>query len=213
MPRKKRKRFSEIRDFPNVFDRDCVSGPDLWYREYFGNARSLVLELGCGKGEYTLELARRMPRRSFIGVDKNGARLWKGARLALEEGLSNVCFLRTLVENLPDFFGKATVEEIWIPFPEPLPKRRQAKRRLSSPRQLELYRELLKPGGTVHFKTDDPRLFEYTLETLVRNRCTIDRVLADVDRERENELLQISTTYEKRHRQEGKRIMYLKFAP
>lgn len=210
MARKKRKRFAELQELPNVFDRYSVTIRKAWNERFFANRNPLSLELGCGRGEYTLELARRFSDRNFVGVDRNGARLWKGARQALQDNLTNVAFLRNRVEVLDDFFEAGQIEEIWLPFSDPLRKRKQAKHRLTSPRFLDLYGRLLRPGGVIHFKTDDAEFFSYSLHSAKTKRYPVLKMVEDVHGGAvENELIQIATTYEKRHLEKGRRIYYL----
>ena len=145
MARKKRLRFAELEKMHNVVDGRRCDGD--WFERAFGPEETVVLELGCGRGEYTLALARSRPDRGVLGVDQNGARLWKGAGQALDEGLTNAFFLRALIEHLEDHVPAGRIGEIWVPFPDPLPKTRQARHRLLSPPFLERYRRLLHPGG------------------------------------------------------------------
>lgn len=209
--RQKRKRFAEVRTFPNVFEPD--QGLKVgWERRYFENDNPITLELACGKGEYTLELARRLPRRNFVGIDIKGDRLWRGAKMALEEGLQNVLFLRMKIESLPGYFEKNTVQEIWLTFPDPFPKKRHTHKRLTAPSFLKLYLQMLAPGGVIHLKTDDPNLYEYTLNVLKSQQCPIHAATEDLYASRAaDELTSIKTTYERRHLQDGKKIKYARF--
>lgn len=138
-----------------------------WNEMIFGKPQPLVLELACGKGEYTVGLAREFPEKNFIGMDIKGSRMYVGAKTCLEEGLGNAAFLRGKIENLRSFFGWQEVDEIWITFPDPRPKERDEKRRLTSPRFLNLFQHILKPGGIIHLKTDNRPLADYTLETVL----------------------------------------------
>ena len=204
MARKKRLRFAALEKMDNVVDgRRC--DPD-WFERAFGLEESVVLELGCGRGEYTLALARSRPDCGVLGVDRNGARLWKGAEQALDEGLTNAFFLRAPIEHLEDHIPAGRVGEIWLPFPDPLPKNRQARHRLPSPLFLERYRRLLYPGGTVHLKTDDVDLVDFAEQAV---RAAGGRVLESSDRLAvdDEEVVAVQTTFEKRYRSEG-RIIY-----
>lgn len=209
MPRKKLKRFAEISGFENVLE----DPPDIkGCREYFGNHNPITLELACGKGEYTLGLARRFPERNFIGIDKKGDRIWRGARIALEQHLKNVIFLRTDIERIRELFGKEGISEIWITFPDPFPGQRNAAKRLISPPFLDIYRDILKTSGSIHLKTDADDLFDYTLRILKAESCTVHNITHDLYRQPvSDELLALKTTYEKKHIEAGRTIKYLCF--
>jgi len=210
--RSKLERFLELRAFPNAFEKEARILKGRWRSEYFQKDLPLILELACGKGEYTLNLARRFSNKYFIGLDIKGARLWKAAKTALEEGLKNVAFIRDYIEKLPEYFARNEVDEIWITFPEPHPKKSKADKRLTSPRFLTLYRQILKPEGVVHLKTDDLGLFEYTQETLKEGYGEILTAIPDLYHVRQlDDLLTIKTTYELRHLEAGKKIKYIKF--
>ena len=203
MTRKKRLRFTALKTMVNVVDeRHCEPG---WFDTFYGPQTFVVLELGCGHGDYTLALARSRPEHGVLGVDRNGARLWKGAEQALAEGLTNACFLRAQVEHLEDHIPSGRVSEIWLPFPDPLPKNRQADRRLPSPSFLERYRRMLRPGGAVHLKTDDADLVAYAEQAV---QTVGGRILQGVDLLpcEAGMPLAVQTTYEKRYRQEGRSI-------
>ncbi len=133
---------------------------------YFGNDNPIVLELACGKGEYTVGLGQAFPGHNFIGVDIKGDRIARGSQAAKQLGLSNVAFLRTDINYLVEFFADKEIDEIWITFPDPMPRPKQEKHRLTHPRFLAIYKQLLKPGGTLHLKTDSPDLFAYSVETI-----------------------------------------------
>lgn len=172
MARKKQFRFEQIRINQNVLE----PGKELyttikgnWRETYFGNNNPIVLELACGKGEYTVGLAEHYPHLNFIGIDRKGDRIARGSTLALEKGLTNVAFLRTDIHRLLDFFVKDEVAEIWITFPDPQLRIQQAKNRLTHPRFLDLYRAILVDKGVLHLKTDNEDFFEFSLEMLPRN--------------------------------------------
>lgn len=184
-----------------------------WCSSFFRNQHPLVLEIGCGKGEYTLGLAQRYPLKNFIGIDIKGARMWRGCKSSNEQEMSNVAFLRIHVQRIETFFAGSEVSEIWITFPDPQPKQRQEKKRLTHPRFLDWYRQVLSPDGIIHLKTDNVGLYEYTLATLTALKhpvlfSTNDLYQAD----QENELTGIQTHYEKMFLAEGKKICYLKFS-
>jgi len=184
------------------------------WRDFFHNDNPIVLELGCGKGEYTIDLAERNPSMNFIGVDIKGARLWKGAKYATEHNMKNVAFLRTRVEFIKAFFGPSEVSEIWLTFSDPQIRRENA--RLSCPLFLSRYRSFLKPGGTVHLKTDSRFLHEYTKAVCADNHlpvicCTEDLYGSDnagLDRA----VLEVQTFYESIFLSQGYRINYLAFS-
>ncbi len=224
--RNKLQKFAELLQFPNVYENFDVMKPGLfgsggepvelkgrWAAAHFGNDRPITLELACGRGEYTLGLARMFPERNFIGVDIKGARIWKGARLALEEKIPNAAFLRTRIEQIMLFFDPGEVSEIWITFPDPFLKNTKANRRLTSPGFLDQYRRLLRPGGLVHLKTDSPELYEYTLEVLPEYpHATLlyedDDIYAKPLPMTE---LELKTHYERMHLAEGRKIKYVRF--
>lgn len=187
----------------NVVDgRRCA--PD-WFERAFRFKESVVLELGCGRGEYTLALARSRPDRGVLGVDRNGSRLWKGATEALAEGLTNAIFLRSPVEYLEDHVPPGRVAEIWLPFPDPLPKNRQAGHRLVSTQFLERYRRVLSSGGAVHLKTDNWDLLRFAEQAV---RAVGGRVLEGSERLIGNgdDVTAVHTTFEQRYRSEGRTI-------
>ena len=210
MARKKRFRFAALEKMNNVVEGlRCEPG---WFNKVFGRNEAVVLELGCGRAEYTIALARCRPNRGVIGVDRNGARLWKGAETALAEGLTNAFFLRSRIEYLEDHVPPGRVDEIWLPFPDPLPNHRHAGRRLLSPLFLERYRRLLHPGGSLHLKTDDLDLVAFTERAV---GAAGGRVLGGCD-----SLAgaggtatgsTVETTYEKRYRSEGRTIYEREF--
>lgn len=212
MSRSKRKRFAELATFANAYDRDRVGPGGDWIRRHFGNDRPLSLELGCGKGEYTLALARRYPGRNALGVDRRGDRLWKGAGQARAEGLRNAVFLRANIEDLHFYLDRGQADAIWLPFPDPMPRRRQSKHRLLSRAYLEMYRLILRPGGCVHLKTDDDGLFRFALGTVSDCGGRVVACLRDSRRaEPDGGLLGVRTNFEDRHIAQGRQIRYLAF--
>jgi tRNA (guanine-N7-)-methyltransferase len=206
-----------MKTFPNVLQPpfEEVFGKDHalkgnWNRVHFKNDGYITLELGCGKGEYTLGMARIFPERNFIGIDIKGARIWRGARDALQENLSNVAFLRTRIDFITGFFAKDEVGEIWITFPDPQPKKDLKK--LTSSRFLNRYKQFLRQNGTINLKTDNKELFEYTRDLAEYNQL---RILTLTDNlyqsDLNNEILSIQTFYEKIWLEEGLKIHYIQF--
>jgi tRNA (guanine-N7-)-methyltransferase len=222
----KLRKFAEILAFPNVYECYNVQVPALvganmvpvdmkgaWHTKHFKNERPITVELACGGGEYTVELARRFPDRNFIGVDVKGNRLWTGAKQALTDGLDNVAFLRTRIEVITHFFEKNEVDEIWITFPDPFPKSVNENRRLTAPKFMERYREMLRPGGLVHLKHDDDFFYQYTLEYAQQDpRCKVIYTAEDIyAAPLDFPELGIQTLYEGKHLSKGKTIKYLQF--
>lgn len=212
MSKKKLLRFNELETFPNVFQRQ-IDMRGRWHREYFLNDNPIILELACGKGEYTIGMARRFPDKNFIGVDIKGARLWRGAKDALDSNLKNVAFLRIPIETIAEWFDEGEVQEIWITFPDPYLREGKARKRLTSPRFLELYERVLRKGGFIHLKTDEPNLFRYTQEVVRARHGTIHQVIDDLYLAPvEDDLLAIRTTYESKHLEDNRKIRYLRFS-
>jgi tRNA (guanine-N7-)-methyltransferase len=187
-----------------------------WNSDFFRRDAPLVLELGCGRGEYTVGLARLRPERNYLGVDIKGARLWRGARTVQEEGLEHVGFLRTHVDHLLKCFGPQEVDEIWLTFSDP--QLGKPRKRLTSPLFLVRYREILKPGGVIHLKTDSPDLYAYTLEMIAEHTLPVfeqsDNVYADLvprASPEEQAVLNIRTYYESMWLEEGRTIHYVRF--
>ncbi len=215
MSRSKLEKFAVIAERENVVqDGDELYGQlaGKWREVQFENNNPIVLEIGCGRGEYTIGMANLFPDKNFIGIDIKGARIWKGSTMALEAELYNVAFLRIFIEQLTDHFAAGEVDEIWITFPDPRPKDRDIKRRLTSPRFLNLYKQIVKPGGIIHLKTDNTELFEFSLEVLRERKekgllYTPDLYKSDL----QEHTMGIYTTYEKRYLQEGIPIKYLQF--
>lgn len=212
MPRTKSLKISELTALPNVIQDECdLKGK--WAQKYFGNANPIVAELGCGRGDYTIELAKRYPGANFIGIDIKGARLWRGAKNALAIKLNNVAFLRTTIRKLEQYFDDGEISEIWLTFPDPYPKRRHESLRLTSPGFLKLYKKMLKPGGMIHLKTDDLDLFSFSVKTVKADGWQISEIYDDLyGKPVDNEILYIQTKYEKQHLADGRKIHYLKFA-
>lgn len=215
MARSKLAKFAAIGERENVIEPGDERYGQLkgkWRELQFRNTNPIVLEVGCGRGEYCIGMARLFPEKNFIGSDIKGERLWKGSTLAEEEELDNVAFLRTFIEQIDENFAEKEVDEIWITFPDPRPKDRDIKRRLTSPRFLALYRKILKPNGLIHLKTDNLALYEYTLEVLQERESEIKHLLHTSDLYRsdlQEHTMGIYTTYEKRYLDEGIPIKYI----
>lgn len=183
-----------------------------WHREWFRNNNPITLELGCGKGEYTVGLASRYPDRNFIGIDIKGARMWRGAKESHNLRLPNAAFLRTRIEFTGSFFSPGEVDEIWLTFPDPQMKRSREKKRLSGPHFLNLYRTYLRHMGRVHLKTDCLELYQYTAELVRVNGLEVITNVTDLHRQMpEDPLLSIRTYYEQMFLNQGVPITYLSF--
>ncbi len=218
MSKRKLERFAEMETFSNVIQpgfeevfRKDHRLKGRWHQEIFGNDHPIILELGCGKGEYTVGMARMFPGLNFLGVDIKGSRIWKGAKTALKENLRNAVFLRTRIEQVTSFFGQDEIDEIWLTFPDPQPKK--SRKRLTSTGFLLLYAAFLKPQGMIHLKTDSSELYDYTLSVIHHNRFELKDATADLyNVEISDEKLRISTFYETQFLGEGKPICYLCFS-
>jgi tRNA (guanine-N7-)-methyltransferase len=218
-------KIREVSTFPFVFENKSFLEPSLtnyldeevvlkgvWSREVFKRNAPITVELACGKGDYTLALAKKFPERNFIGVDIKGDRLWRAGKSVEEMGLSNVAFLRTKIELLELFFEVGEIDELWITFPDPFPKKGDAKRRLTASGFLAMYKRLLHPGSTVHFKTDAIDLFDFSEETIKENGFVLNRVERDIyGKGIADEITSIKTYYEKMHIADGRTINYLNF--
>lgn len=213
MGRKKLARFKEIEVFENVIEpsKDIFEKIKGTWHEYFGNNNPIVIELGCGRGEYTNGLAENFPDKNFIGVDLKGERVWRGAVTSHEKGLKNTAFLRTQIQKIEDFFEENEVDEIWITFPDPRPEKER--QRLTTNRFFEHYKKILKPGGLVRLKTDNTPFFDFTLEVL-RGRKDIKNLEFTHDLYQSNlraECHDIKTKYEEIFTAKGEDIKYLRF--
>lgn len=217
MPKNKLQRFAELKTFSNVHEflfterKTDFKLKGKWNTDYFKNEHPIVLELGCGKGEYSNGLAEKYPAKNFIGLDIKGARIWRGSKTAQEKQLQNVAFLRTQIEFIESCFDKDEVSEIWVTFPDPQPNKE--KKRLTHMIFLNRYKNVLKPNGIVHLKTDSAELYEFTLEVITENKITLLDSTPDLygssEVERE-EVKSIKTYYEKLFTAKGKKITYLK---
>lgn len=211
MGKDKLKRFAELETFTNVFQLNPVHKGN-WNANYFKNNQNIVLELGCGRGEYTVSLAKFFPHNNFIGIDIKGARIWRGAKTGMEEQISNMAFLRIEIEQLEEHFGEGEVDEIWITFPDPQPQISRERKRLTYDRFLHMYKKVLKPNGIVHLKTDNDGLYEYTLEKIKELNLILIKNTSDLYKEDWlDDVLSIQTTYEKIYRDKGKNINYIQF--
>ena len=216
----KLKRFKENETFANVIQpkRDeLLEGlftlKGNWKKDFFKNENPLVLELGCGKGEYSVNLAREFPNKNFLGIDIKGARFWRGAKTALEENLLNVGFLRTQIELITHCFAPNEVDEIWITFPDPQIKYKRTKHRLTNSEFLDRYREVLKPSGTIHLKTDSEFMHGYTLGLLHGLGEEITYAHHDIygSTGAPKAVTSIQTFYEQQYLEKGKKITYVSF--
>lgn len=218
MAKRKLERFAENKTFPHFFQpyyHELVEGfpyRGKWSSGFFKNDSPVVLELGCGKGEFTVGLAQRFPEKNYIGMDVKGARMWRGAKTSFENKLENVAFVRSKIQGINFIFDKDEVDEFWITFPDPHPNKPKTKKRLTSPEFLNRYRKIARPGAIVHLKTDSDLLFDYTLEVIREQNLTLLFHTFDVDKNAGNELvLAIRTYYEEMFRNKGVPIKYLKF--
>jgi tRNA (guanine-N7-)-methyltransferase len=219
MGKDKIRRFAAIKTYENVFEPTIGEEYEMkgkWHAEYFKNDHPIVLELGCGKGEYSVGLAKHFPNKNFIGVDIKGARMFIGATEAIEQKLDNVAFLRTKIDFITDCFEKNEVDEIWLTFSDPQPNK--PNKRLSSAPFVTRYRNLLKKGGIVHMKTDSDLLFEYTVEEIKTNNYELLELTWDLYGElpenidpQTREIFHIKTHYEKLFTAKGSVIKYCKY--
>jgi len=211
MGQKKLVRFEELKSFSNVLQfPENMKGQ---WKSHFQNNYPLTLELACGKGEYTVSLAKLYPQRNFIGVDLKGNRIWVGAKKALKENITNAAFLRTQIEQVDQYFDKDEVKEIWITFPDPQLRVSKAKKRLTHPRFLRLYKQFLVPGGLIHLKTDSPVLYQFTKTIIDMYDCKLIKDYDNVYSEEQiADELKIKTYYESLDIAKSSRIHYLGFS-
>ena len=211
MGQKKLHRFAAIETFPNVLQ--YPEGMKGNWHKHFGNSNPITLELACGKGEYSLALGQEHPERNFIGVDIKGNRIYIGAKRALAAGLRNVAFLRAQIGQLTDYFAHGEADEIWIIFPDPFLREGKAKNRLTHPRFLSLYQQVLRTGARIHLKTDAEELYRFTQEVIAAQSCIIHEDVADIyGQDKAHGPLAIQTHYEALHRAEGRTIYYVSFS-
>ena len=213
MGKDKLRKFAEVATFKNVVQLDA--GKDYkgqWASKFFGNNNPVILELACGKGEYTVNLAKLFPDKNFIGIDYKGNRIWRGAKTALEEGIDNVGFLRIQIETILEHFDENEISEIWITFPDPQPQQSREKKRLTHPRFLERYKFILKEDGILHLKTDNDGFYAYTLEQI--DNLGYHKIKETTDLYNSNlvdEVLSIKTYYEKKYLAVDKNINYVQW--
>ncbi|MCB0400472.1 MAG: tRNA (guanosine(46)-N7)-methyltransferase TrmB [Flavobacteriales bacterium] len=221
----KLQKWAEMKTFNNVAEPtlEDVLNRDYelkgkWRQQIFQNDHPIVLELGCGKGEYSVGMGQHFPEKNFIGVDIKGNRIWRGAKTAFQNNMKNVYFLRTRIDHIDSCFAEHEVDEIWITFPDPQPKDRLERKRLTSPMFINRYRKFLKPNGIIHLKTDHEGFFRYTLEEI--ERCGFNLLESTFNLYGEaiekldpktQEILSIKTYYEKLFSEKGHSIHYLKF--
>lgn len=225
--KRKLEHFAEMKTFPHVFEPELedVFRTDYqmkgnWRKKFFKNENPLVVEFGCGKGEYSVGMGRKFPSKNFVGVDIKGARMWRGAKTAQEENLNNIAFLRTRIEFIEGCFAENEVDEIWITFPDPQKKDRREKKRLTGPLFIERYKKFLKSDGIIHLKTDSEFFYEFSLEECNRNGYEVLFKTANLYKEgiqkfdeEFQDILKIKTHYEQIFTEKGHNIHYLKFRP
>lgn len=220
----KLQRFAENATFPNiiqpsfneVFNTNHVN-KGKWAECIFGNKNPIVLELGCGRGEYTVALAKKYPHKNFIGIDIKGARIYYGAKESLESGLKNVAFIRTRIDFLNSIFSENEISEIWLTFPDP--QKERERKRLTSPKFIEKYKNTLVPKGIIHLKTDSILLYEYTIGEIEKNKYTLHFATNHLYRDNDDdldietkEILSTQTFYESLYRKKGMNICYIRFS-
>ena len=221
MSKNKLKKFAEMETFHNVFQcgaQEVETSAVLamaghWRDNYFKNDNPIVLELGCGRGEYTVGLAKRNPDKNYIGIDIKGARMWRGAKTATERGMNNVGFVRTRIEFILSFFAPGEIAEIWITFPDPQLKSRRAKKRLTSPLFLADYKKMLAEDGVINLKTDSKHLYAYTAAVIERLGLNVEVQNDDIyGSGYADEVLSVKTAYETVYLQRGLPITYTRFS-
>jgi len=219
LAKRKLERFAENATFEHFFQPsffDLQAGFPLqgkWREDFFRNNNPIIIELGCGKGEYTVALAEKYPKRNFIGIDKKGARMWKGGKT---NAMSNVAFVRSHAEMICAIFGPAEVDELWITFPEPQPNSPRSKKRFTSPQFINRYRTILKPKGIIHLKTDSDLVYESTLELIQSEKYQLhfscNDLYQNTTREQLTDVMSVQTHYEKIWIEKGCKIKYLSFS-
>lgn len=213
----KTERYKQITAFEHVFEpplTESLSGKyemrGKWNSVFFNSNKPIVAELGCGRGEYTIALARKYPAKNFIGIDIKGARIWQGAKIALDENMKNVAFIRGRIDLISSFFAENELDEIWLTFPDPQLKK--PRKRLSAARFSNMYHHVLKPDAIIHLKTDSVELYKFTKEMIALNKfetlfATNDLYQSDIV----DDILDVKTYYENMFLSEGKKITYLKY--
>ncbi len=214
MGKDKLRKFSEIDTFANVYQLHLgkvMKGK--WAAEHFKNSNPIVLELACGKGEYSVNLAKLFPEKNFIGVDLKGNRIWRGAKTGIEEGITNLAFLRIQIEDILEYFAPGEIDEIWITFADPQPQLSREKKRLTFPGFLEKYRTLLTEGGKVNLKTDNDDLYNYTCEKVEELKLVVHKNTNHLYQSAfADEVLSIKTHYERIYLKHDKNINYIQFS-
>ncbi len=216
MAKHKLQRFAENETFTNLFQHqnydvrnDAFPMKGKWHEEYFHNGNPIVVEVGCGRGEYTVEMARQFPDKNFIGMDRKGARIWRGCKDATIENLTNAAFIRGQIDDIERYFGPGEVAEIWVTFPDPQPKKER--RRLVSPNFVERYKKVWGPTGILHLKTDSRLLYEYMQETAEAEKWEVLENIENVYAEPKQPFLtEIQTFYEKKWLEQDSLISYVK---
>lgn len=213
MGKDKLRKFAEVSTFKNVVQLDAGKEyKGQWASKFFANDKPVILELACGKGEYTVNLAKMFPEKNFIGIDYKGNRIWRGAKTALEEGIDNVGFLRIQIETILEHFEENEISEIWITFPDPQPQDSREKKRLTNPKFLERYKIILKEDGIMHLKTDSDFFFNYTVEQIDILELTKFKQTADLyQSDLVDEVLSIKTYYERKYLAVDKSINYVQW--
>lgn len=212
MARQKLIRRSILQSYQNVFDAPTEMKGE--WNTHFENDGPIIIELGCGKGHFAVQMAQTHAFSNLIGYDKKSDRIYIGATTALDEEIHNIAFVRALADNITQYFGPQEVDEIWITFPDPCPKKNKANKRLTHPRFLALYEQVLKPGGIIHLKTDYEPLIDYTLEVLndPKTNFTLKELIKDIYSHPEiDETLKLQTDFEQKHLAKGKKIHYISF--
>lgn len=206
--------FSNCSFFPFEKIREGHHLAGKWRTDYFKNDNPLILELGCGRGEYTVGLAEKNLNRNYIGVDIKGNRIWTGAKYATENKMPNVAFIRTRIDFIEYCFAEGEVDDIWLTFPDPQPQKTRARKRLTNPIFLNRYKKILKPGGLIHLKTDSTSFFEYTMDMIAEHKLTLLHATHDLyvnNPAGKEELTQIKTRYEELFTEKGEKIKYCCF--
>ncbi|MDR0365183.1 MAG: tRNA (guanosine(46)-N7)-methyltransferase TrmB [Bacteroidales bacterium] len=221
--KRKRQQFAEIKTFDYFFELDyhslmqnCFPLKGEWNRSFFKNEKPVIIELGCGKGEYTVGLARMFPQYNYIGIDRKSARMWRGAKTVSTEKINNVAFIRGQIENIEYYFAPREIEQIWITFPDPQLQKPRVRKRLTHSMFLERYRKILTQNHCIHLKTDDDTFYQFTLEVIGENKHHLICNTDDLYRVENNdnigdEVRSIKTFYEQMWLKENKKIKYIKF--
>jgi tRNA (guanine-N7-)-methyltransferase len=211
MPRKKLIKITEVNSFPNVFN---YKTNNVWsdIKNYFDNPNPIIIELGCGQADYTINLAKLNPDKNFIGIDRKGNRIWSASKIMSKENLPNAALMIGHAESLNEAIPENSISEIWITFPDPYPRRGSMKRRLTHPRFLEVYKKILHKDGIINLKTDDDALFDYTVSVIKEKDLRLIKAMADIySLPQLSEVEKITTKYEKQHLAEGKKIKLVSF--